>query len=61
MKNCDVVPPEFVAEMVRNVAPRVSGVPPNDAVPTPGLKETPLGRVPLVSVTVGAGDPVAKN
>ena len=41
--------------------PRASGVPPSVAVPAPGLKDTPLGGVPLVSVIVGAGDPVATN
>ena len=61
VKNCDVVPPELVAETVRNVVPRTSGVPPTDAVPTPGVKATLLGSVPLISVIVGAGEPDATN
>jgi hypothetical protein len=61
VKNCDVVPPELEAVTVRNVVPRTSGGPPTDAVPTPGVKETLLGSVPLVNVIAGAGDPDAKN
>jgi hypothetical protein len=61
VKNCDVVPPELVAETVRKVVPRTSGVPATDAVPTPGVKATLLGSVPVVNVIVGAGDPDAKN
>ena len=46
---------------MRKLVPRTSGVPPTDAIPTPGVKATLLGSVPPVNVIAGAGDPLAKN